>query len=362
MENAIMSVADLEARQEESSLNTEAPIVEGNENKKTKEEGGVPNSDSAAPAEENAGAIDEGKVETLFQERLAKLKESGEIFDKETFTKTLEESKVDNPLIQKLIELEKAGKRVTKDLAKQLFQDYDTIDVKDFNQAKNLVLEKFLKEGALDQEIAEIDLEDKYPLLFEQDADTEDPAYARQLKRFQAEATKALMEKKSEQEALALPDVEAQDFETTKTKVIEELKKENAQTAEKTLKAWKSFGQELSKETENMTYEVGENKFDITLEENDKKLVEEFASNLPNLLNNFVKEGQWDVAAIKEFVVWNTQKEKILAALATDAKTAGEETRLKTTKNATGIEVPVTSQDKSKEVEELLAAHGLIKT
>lgn len=299
-------------------------------------------------------------IEAVVEERIKQLKESGEFIDKSTYEQSLAEREIKNDLIKKLAELDKGTGKVNKDFLRQYLTDWDSYDVSNSKQASSLLVNKLMQKEGYDKETAELELENKYPMLFEEDPDTESKEYQRQVKLAQHEAKQFIAENKKQQESLALSDPEVL-AETSREKVIEDYEKQKISKQKEIFDAWSDYSDLVVSNLDKQTYEVGDNKFDITFSEEEKQAVKNLISNTPKLPDLFFKEGKLDEAAYKKFIINGLMADKIIESIAKDAIAIGESKRFKETKSATTTSTNIipTNGDKSKDVKAILSKHGI---
>ena len=327
------------------------------DNKADNKSDAVDNKDEHKNNEQQPQQVD---IEAVVEERIKQLKESGEFIDKSTYEQSLAEREIKNDLIKKLAELDKGTGKVNKDFLRQYLTDWDSYDVSNSKQASSLLVNKLMQKEGYDKETAELELENKYPMLFEEDPDTESKEYQRQVKLAQHEAKQFIAENKKQQESLALSDPEVL-AETSREKVIEDYEKQKISKQKEIFDAWSDYSDLVVSNLDKQTYEVGDNKFDITFSEEEKQAVKNLISNTPKLPDLFFKEGKLDEAAYKKFIINGLMADKIIESIAKDAIAIGESKRFKETKSATTTSTNIipTNGDKSKDLKAILSKHGI---
>jgi hypothetical protein len=358
---SITSIEDLK-----SSLKTEgaeAPI----ENKATE----VPTTDEGVKKEESTTETPtntpkaEVDIESAVNEKINQLKESGEFVDKSTFEQKLAEKELKNEFLKQLAELDGGKGKVTKDFLREYLKDYDNIDIKKTDNAIGIVKEKLMKSENFDSELAQMEIEDKYNLLFDEDADKESREYLRQKKLLERDAELFLKQKKEEQQSLALTDPSSPDLEETKKKIFEDFSKEQVAKQREIESAWKDYGTKLSNKIEKEVYEVDGHQFEITYTPEEKAQIADYVANAPKLIESFFDEvggqKQLNEERFTKFVTKSKFFDKILESAVKDAIVIGEENRLKTTKNATGFKdsTPSNKTMTDKEVKDAMQKYGI---
>lgn len=351
-----------EGKQQDNQQQQEQAAEKGEQqtspdNKADNKSDAVDNKDEHKNNEQQSQQVD---IEAVVEERIKQLKESGEFIDKSTYEQSLAEREIKNDLIKKLAELDKGTGKVNKDFLRQYLTDWDSYDVSNSKQASSLLVNKLMQKEGYDKETAELELENKYPMLFEEDPDTESKEYQRQVKLAQHEAKQFIAENKKQQESLALSDPEVL-AETSREKVIEDYEKQKISKQKEIFDAWSDYSDLVVSNLDKQTYEVGDNKFDITFSEEEKQAVKNLISNTPKLPDLFFKEGKLDEAAYKKFIINGLMADKIIESIAKDAIAIGESKRFKETKSATTTSTNIipTNGDKSKDLKAILSKHGI---
>jgi len=303
-------------------------------------------------------------IETAVQERINQLKESGEFIDKSTFEQKLAEKELKNDLLKQLAELDEGKGKVTKDFLKEYFKDYDSVDVKKRENALSLAKESLMKSGNFDEELAQMELENKYPLLFDEDADTDSKEYLRQSKLLEREATMLLNEKKKEQQSLILKDPSSLDLETTKKQAFEEFTQKQIAQQQEIESAWKEYGTKLSTKIDKEIYEVDGHQFEVNYTAEEKAQISQLVANAPKIIETFFDEvggqKQLNEERFTKFVTRTLFSDKIINSVVKDAIVIGEENRLKNTKNATTAPDSKGSATKTEaDMKAFLRKHGL---
>jgi hypothetical protein len=303
-------------------------------------------------------------IEKIVQERINQLKESGEYIDKSTYEQKLAEKELKNDLLKQLAELDGGKGKVTKDFLKEYLKDYDSIDIKKRENAVALAKEKLVKSRNLDEELAQMELESKYNLLFDEDADTESREYIRQSKLLEREAAMFLEEKKKEQQSLALKDPASLDLEQVKKQVFEDLSKTQAAKQQEIESAWKDYGAKLSTKIDKEVYEVDGHQFEINYTAEEKAQIATLVANAPKIIETFFDtvdgEKRLNEDKFTKFVTRTLFSDKIITSVVKDAIVIGEENRLKNTKNATTNQNSQPPARNDKDTEDLLAKYGIV--
>lgn len=202
--------------------------------------------------------------------------------------KQMTEKPTNNDLINKLVELDRSGKKIDIGFIARQMIDYDTLDVTNESQARELIKQS-LKTKNPDLTTEEIDFEMrvKYKDLQRYSDDPESEEYRDALERLQFDAQKAKRELKRVQQEESLPNPDAG------YKKVEE-------DAEKQRKEFQQFwSSEVPKQTK------GKNKYSVQLKEGDveyelsepqiKRLNKYLKENLSHASEYFdAKSGTWD--------------------------------------------------------------------
>jgi len=189
---SVYSIEDLENK--ESSLK-EGQVEQGGKAPASEpakgEEGGKPIDDNGAqeaPKAEESPVTSEPSsqidIEKLIEEKINKLKESGEIVDKDTYEQQVKDLKLNREAIE-------------KELKRNLEVDLDNVSA-----SKNLLIESLMEAEGISRNLAEMQVERNYPNLFDETADEEDRNYTFDKEKFKHDVNKILNNKKTKLEEL----------------------------------------------------------------------------------------------------------------------------------------------------------------
>lgn len=343
-----------QAQQEQKQ---EEQVEQPNQQATSNEQSETKDNKNTEPQQEKSEEVD---IDSLVNERINQLKESGEFIEKSAYEKALEEREIKNDLIKKLAELDKGTGKVNKDFLRQYLTDWDSYDITDIKQARKLISEKLMQAEGFDKETAELELEAKYPALFEEYPDTESREYQRQLKLAQHEAKKFIAEQKSQQESLALSDPE-QLQAVDRNKVIEEYTQEQAQKQQEIFDAWKDYSESVVEKTGKLVHEVDGNQFEVNMTDDEKKALKDLVGNTPRLPDLFFKDGKLDEQSYQDFILYGLMGRRVAQATAKDAIAMGEAKKFKETKSATSTSSGVidVAPDKTEKVKNILSKYGI---
>ena len=174
----------------------ETPATEQAQNEGTTEQAATP--ESAEESSQEKPTEDAAPDFSKYEAEIAELKKQLE--GKTPLNKT------GNKLIDRLLELhEKNQAPESEDELQLAFRPLDSVDTKDLEVSRELLMESLIKEKGYTKQEAIDELEYEYPQLFEEDPDADSKEYKANERRFTRAASEYLQRLKEKQKSLELP-------------------------------------------------------------------------------------------------------------------------------------------------------------
>lgn len=326
-----------EEKKEQGDTPQEQPKAEEKVVEETKTESVEPKAEKQEAIDNKDSSLKETETtETTtvvddFEDRFKERLEKEGYVPKEEYEK-LKQPPTQNEIIQRMLELEKAGHKIDKASIPELFEDFSKYDVNSQKDALSLMRRKLRKELG-DDESAEWKVNKKYKALFEEDSDSEE--YKDALMELRIDAKNALKEFQGNQEKLAIPN--SSNTYTSKEQILEELQYEASARQEKIRDAFSQMAESATKDFSEVKYNVFGEDVNLEVTSEQKRELKKELKNLDTFFDrNFMNDkGEIDQQGIAKLIFLHQNQGKIMEVLAGEFKSKGKEEEFNSRKNTT---------------------------
>jgi len=274
--------------------------------------------------------------DSLFSERIEK---EGYVKREDLEKELSEKPATENELISELLQLDKDGVPVTKDMLREILTDYSDFNTDNVRQAAQLVKNEIMQSEGLDEQDAEFELQDQFEALFDEDADPDSQEYKRAKRKLSIRAKKALQKKQQQQEKYKLPNPEFKKGEVNKEEVIKDFLTDLEQKKTQERNAVSQYLTHVAKETEEklskVSYNVGEDSFEYEPTKEVKEKVKDAVLNWQGFMDReFIENNKVNVDKLSKFLTRYYSDGEVDKLISGRSKAQGKEEQFKETKNA----------------------------
>jgi len=236
-ETIVESTTEIEQKQEQPKH--DVPTTEQKEEKVVEK------------AEPVVNEIDQ--VKEAIKKNAPQIEEEPEDTSNEDFKKELE-TYMSDPILKELLELKKKGKSITKELLKEGFEDFDSVDLNNVNTAKHWAKQSLLASGLSERE-AEITLKRQFKLIGALDDDlTEEEIEDKEYQELQLKKTAMEFLQKKKEDQLRLKDIDT--TSTNKGDVEKEVEKFMTDLTQKNAQIMKNVATNVTERVTKVDYEA----------------------------------------------------------------------------------------------------------